>query len=216
MEIKLNKELDKEVYLNFREAVVGGVDFGKKIKMDHPLITEENYGGYVDDFYQERSSELEATRKETEQCFADVKIPLFAELKNYFGRDFSRENYTCFLSIFDCNPRFLENKTFQVYYKRPYHLRKEVIAHELTHFAFYDYCFGLDIKDNKALWELSEIFNVIFLNLPSIKGAIGAEELLFYPELKEKLQAIKLIWVKEPNTEEFVKTSFHYLNENTD
>jgi len=30
MKIELNKQLDKEVYLAFHEAVVGGVDFVKK------------------------------------------------------------------------------------------------------------------------------------------------------------------------------------------
>jgi hypothetical protein len=30
MQIKLNKQLDKQVYLDFREGFAGGVDFGKK------------------------------------------------------------------------------------------------------------------------------------------------------------------------------------------
>jgi len=211
MEVFLNKKLDKEVYLDFREAVVGGVNFGETIKKDHPLITKENHSEYIDDFYQKNKDELETVRKETEKCFADIKKPLFDELQKYFGRDFSQENYVCFLSIFDCNPRSLENKTFQVYYRRSYDLRKEVIAHELTHFAFYDFCHGLGIKDSQALWELSEIFNVIFLNLKPIREAIGVEELLFYPDLKEKLKAIKLIWVDKPNAAEFIKTALQYL-----
>lgn len=212
MKIELNKQLDKEIYLRFREARVGGVDFGRKIHDVHPQITKENYSEYIDNFYQEHQGKLEVIRKDTEKCFTDVKKPLFAELRKYFGRDFSKENYTCYISIFDCNPRFLENKTFQVYYKRPYHLRKEVIVHELTHFAFYDYCFGLGIKDSKALWELSEIFNVIFLNLPSLRTAIGAEEILFYPDLKEKLEVVKLIWAEDLTAREFIKTSLHNLN----
>jgi len=121
------------------------------------------------------------------------------------------ENYTCFLSIFDCNPRYLEIKSFQVYYKRSRDMRKEVVVHELTHFAFYDFCNTIGIKDSDALWELSEIFNVIFLNLTSIQKAIGAEELLFYLDLKNKLEAIKQIWAKKLDAEKFIKESLSYL-----
>lgn len=128
--------------------------------------------------------------------------------------DYSKENYTCYLSIFNCNPRYLENKSFQVYYKRSHNMRKEVVAHELTHFAFYDFCHGLGIKDENNLWELSEIFNVIFLNLPTIQKAIGAEELLFYPNLKDKLEKIKQIWAKQPDAEKFIEKSLRYLQSN--
>lgn len=212
MKIELNKKLDKEVYLAFCEAVVGGADFGKKIRDNHPDITKENYIEYVDDFYMTNSDELGSVLKDTELCFSEIKDSLFFELQKYFGKDYGRENYTCYLSIFNCNPRYLENKSFQVYYKRSHDMRKEVIAHELTHFAFYDFCHEQGIKDDNYLWELSEVFNVIFLNLPTIRKAIGAEELLFYPDLKDKLERIKEIWMKEKNVEKFIKKSLKYLN----
>lgn len=211
MKIELNKQLDKEVYLAFREGSVGGVDFGKKITKTHPEINSDNYDKYIDDFYVNNNEELKEILAETVKCFEEIEKPLFDELKKYFGKDYSKENYTCYLSIFDCNPRYIESKTFQVFYKRPYHLRKEVIAHELTHFAFYDFCFGLGIKDSGNLWELSEIFNVIFLNLPSIQKVIGAEELLFYPTLKDKLEHVKKIWAKNLNAENFIKEGVEYL-----
>lgn len=211
MKIELNKQLDKEVYTAFCEAVVGGVDFGKKIREEHTGITKENYSEYIDDFYAKHSRELENAINGIKECFNEIKDVLFLELQKYFGQDYSKEKYTCYLSIFNCNPRYLENKSFQVYYKRSYDMRKEVIAHELTHFAFYDFCHKLDIKDSNVLWELSEIFNVIFLNLPPIRNAIGAEELLFYPALKDKLEAIKLIWVEQSDIDKFIKTSLAYL-----
>lgn len=211
MKIEINKKLDKEVYISFRDTVVGGADFGKKIKDDHPNITKENYVEYIDNFYKTNNEKLNEVLKDTKSCFDEIKDHLFLELKKYFGKDYNKENYTCFLSIFNCNPRYLESKSFQVYYKRSHDMRKEVIAHELTHFAFYDFCYGLGIKDDKNLWELSEIFNVIFLNLPSIKNAIGTEELLFYPDLKNKLEKTKQIWSEQSDIKEFVKTSLEYL-----
>lgn len=211
MKISLNIKLDKEVYENFREGSVGGVDFGKKIRDAHPNISLENHNEYIDRFYADHSKELDAVVLETQVCFQEIESPLFTELKKYFGRDFNKNEYTCHLSIFDCNPRYIETKTFQVYYKRPKNLRKEVIAHELTHFAFYDFCFELGLKDDKKLWELSEIFNVIFLNLPSIREVIGAEEKLFYPDLKEKLWKVKQIWNEGLQAKTFIARSLECL-----
>ena len=211
MKIELNKQLDKEVYMSFCDAIVGGANFGKKIRDDHPDITKENHIEYIDNFYTTSSDKLENVLKDTRLCFDEIKGPLFFELQRYFGNDFSKENYTCYLSIFNCNPRYLENKSFQVYYKRSHDMRKEVIAHELTHFAFYDFCHELKIRDDNTLWELSEVFNVIFLNLPSIQKSIGAEELLFYPDLKDKLKEIEKIWTRKLSAEKFIVTSLQYL-----
>lgn len=203
----------KEAYTAFCGAVIGGADFGKKIRDDHPGITKENYNKYIDDFYAKHINELESARRDTQLCFQDIKNVLFLELQKHFGQDYSKEKYVCYLSIFNCNPRYLERKYFQVYYKRSRNMRKEVIAHELTHFAFYDFCHKIGIKDSNVLWELSEIFNVFFLNLPSIRSVIGTEEFLFYPKLKEKLEAIKLIWAEQLTPDKFIETSLNYLNE---
>lgn len=211
MKIELNKQLDKEVYLAFCDAAIGGTDFGKKIRDEHPDITKENYSDYIDDFYAKNSDELESVREDTELCFDEIKDTLFSELKKYFSKDYREEDYTCYLSIFDCNPRYLESKSFQVYYQRSHTMRKEVIAHELAHFAFYDFCHSVGIEDSKELWELSEIFNVIFLNLPPLQSAIGAEELLFYTDLKDKLEEIKQIWTKHPDAKYFIETGLLYL-----
>ena len=204
--------MDKEVYLDFREGSTGGVDFGKKISRDHPNIHKDNYNKYIDNFYLVHTKELADTLNETIKCFDDVKDTLFFELKKYFKHEYNNDTYTCYLSIFDCNPRYIETKCFQVYYRRPYHLRKEVIAHELTHFAFYDFCHGLGLQDSKELWELSEIFNVLFLNIPSLQKAIGAEELLFYPALKEKYEKVKEIWDAKPAANAFIKKALDIIS----
>ena len=211
MKIELNKKLDKEVYLDFCNTTIGGVDFGKKILNNHPEINKQNYNEYIDNFYLTNEKDLENTLKDTELCFNEIKICLFDELEKYFNYDYSKENYICYLSIFDCNPRYLDSKSFQVYYKRSHDMRKEVIAHELTHFAFYDFCFSLGIKEDNNLWELSEIFNVIFLNLPKIQKSIGSEELLFYPDLKDKLEKIKNIWSENLAPKEFIEKSLKCL-----
>ncbi|MEK7088622.1 MAG: hypothetical protein AAB913_00645 [Patescibacteria group bacterium] len=47
--------------------------------------------------------------------------------------------------------------------------------------------------------------------MTSIQKAIGAEELLFYPDLKDKLKEIKKIWTKQQKAKEFIKNSLEYL-----
>ena len=95
----------------FSDAIVGGADFGKKICDNHPNITKEIYIKYIDDFYAKHSDELEDALKDTKECFYEIKDALFSELRKYFGQDYSKKKYTCYLSIFDCNPRYLKNKS---------------------------------------------------------------------------------------------------------
>ena len=85
MKISLNIKLDKEVYVNFREGSVGGVDFGKKIRNAYPDLNLDNHDEYIEHFYAEHADDLETIVKETEQCFKDVEKPLFSELQKYFG-----------------------------------------------------------------------------------------------------------------------------------
>jgi hypothetical protein len=86
-------------------------------------------------------------------------------------------------------------------------MRKEVIAHELTHFAFFDFCAKNNIPNDDHLWKLSEIFNVLFLNTSSIQNSIGSEELLFYPNLKDKLESVRALWNKNLNAIDFIRQS---------
>ncbi len=211
MRIELNKDLDKDVYLNFYNVVVGGVNFGEKITNDHPEINPENYNKYIEDFYIKHKPELLTVLADTQLCFMEIKDVLLTELENYFGKLEGISKYSCFLLIFDCNPRYLEEGYFQVYYKRSYAMRKEVIAHELTHFVFYNFCHKLGLENDQKLWELSEIFNVLFLNIESIQKNIGAEELLFYPDLQDKLLLIKKIWQKGLPAKDFILKSLARL-----
>ena len=126
MKIELNKQLDKEVYLDFHELSVAGVNFGKKISDSHPTITMENYEKYIDDFYFGHTEELANVLGETIKCFDEVR-------------------------------------------------------------------------------------EVLFIEIPSIRDAIGAEELLFYPDLKNKLGEVKKVWERRLGAEEFILTSLRII-----
>ena len=45
--IELNSRLDHEVYSDFKNFKVAGVDFGEKIKEDHPEINDGNYQKFL-------------------------------------------------------------------------------------------------------------------------------------------------------------------------
>ncbi|MFA6270449.1 MAG: hypothetical protein WC657_04555 [Candidatus Paceibacterota bacterium] len=219
IEIKLNKELDKEIYLDFVDLKFGGADFGEKIRKDHPDITKENYSEYIDEYYKTKKGEIESSGEDLKKEIDSKQKLFFASIKNVFGFDFSDIENIGYLSIFDCNPRWPENKTFQIFYKRSLVNRVEVVFHELAHFAFFEY-FDKNFqtvapnysKNNGPLWELSEIFNVILLNLPEFIEVTGREEELFYPALTEKLKLAQEEWVKRIDLKDFIKKVLEMLD----
>ena len=182
IEVKLNKDLDKEIYLDFINLEFGGANFGKKIREDHPSITKENYSGYIDNYYQTNEVKIELSRQELKKEIDYKQKLFFNSIKSVFGFDFSNIDSVGYLSIFDCNPRWPENKTFQIFYKRSLIEKVGIVFHELAHFIFFEYIDKNlpDItskysKNSGPLWELSEIFNVILLNLPEFREVIGKE-----------------------------------------
>jgi hypothetical protein len=201
IKISLNKELDYEVYQDFNNFFVAGADFGGGIKKDHPGISLENYKKYIDDFYIANQDEMTENLDLVNNLISEKQDKFYSALKDIFHMDFNADPYQGYLSIFNCNPRWPETKTFQIFYKKDLSHMLEVACHESLHFAFFDYLdknFTSQInglsKNSGVLWELSEILNVIILNLPPFNEILGMEELLFYPELQPKLDKAKEIW----------------------
>lgn len=202
IKITLDKELDKETFLNFFELKAGGVDFGKKIIDDHGSINKENYQVYIDDYYKNNHAELTTSLEDVNNSLQKSMGGFFDAVKDIFKQDFSEKEYFGALSIFDCNPRYLDKNIFQVYYKRGILNKQKVVYHEILHFIFFDYCdtelknlvAGLD-KNSGIYWELSELFNTIVLNLPELQKFLkDPEDSVFYPKLKKILPVIEKIW----------------------
>ena len=210
LNIGLNKQLDIEIYNAFYNLKIGGVDFGAKILQDHPDITDETAKTYINNYYNEHQKDLAQAATETTKHFESLQKPFFQYLENLFGIDFHQEIYQGFLSIFDCNPRFVEKGEFQIFYKRTIENKIGVIFHEVLHFAFFKYCdtklskqtANLD-KNSGPLWELSEIFNVIIMNEPEFQILIPRKEKLFYPDLEKTMDDLVILW-KKNNLEQFI------------
>ena len=72
-------EIIEEDILKFKFA---GVDFGKKIKEEHPHITKENYLEYIDKYYQNNEAKIELSKQELEKEI-NSKQKLFFSKKEY-------------------------------------------------------------------------------------------------------------------------------------
>jgi len=206
VKFKLNKRLDKETAANFLGLSFGGVDFGAGILATHPelkktlktrskSLKKKMISDYVDNFYLIHNKELKETLAIMESDW-EKKEKMFFDTTNKIFNSFpwSKGKYIGYLSIFNCNPRFLRYKNFQIFYKNRKDF-KRLIAHELLHFIFYSYlnkkCFNLS-KNKK--WVISEIFNAIILNQRVFVKLISPAKELGYPEYKKETDLLTKEW----------------------
>lgn len=224
LKFRINKKLDKKIGLVFLEHKKAGFDFGKKIILLHPKLQkavgspknqkEKMIGKYVGDFYAKNKKEILKTKEKFQKEW-DQKAPRFFSLtdKIFNHHPWPQGKYLAFLSIFNCNPRFLETKTFQVFWK---HKRGSVSVstHEMLHFMFYDYlekCFPQAKKiSSEKIWKLSEIINFFILNSSPFRQLIGRKENL-YPDLHSLANKLKPIWKESKNINDFFLPSIKFL-----
>jgi len=218
--IKLDRILDEEMYQGFSQLVIGGIDFDKKITTTHPSITQENYKEYIRTFYKTNKNTLDQNIQELQGEIDSTNGKFFAAIEDLFKEDFSHAEYTGALSIFDCNPRFVDKKLFQFFYQRDRLGKLEVAYHEILHFIFFDYCErycsdivkGYSVNDG-TYWELSEILNVLVLNQQEFQAILKRPEQLFYPTLAAILPDIEKIWHRyRRDVPRFVKESLLILD----
>lgn len=201
IKLTFDKELDKETFTNFIDFKVAGVDFGKAITNVYPDITKENHEHFIDEYYKMNKKDLDESLEELKSEISKSEAGFFDVIETIFGEDFRSNDFNGALSIFDCNPRYLEDGIFQFYYKKDLLDKIEVVMHETLHFIFFDYCdrnlgdlvSGLD-KNSGPYWALSEIFNVIILNKSEFQIIMKRPELMFYPDLREVFSEVESIW----------------------
>lgn len=218
--ISINKEFDKEVFSDFWGFSLGDVDFSKNgIEKIHPKITKQNHKKYIDDFYTDNKHAILDSRNELEHVVNKTQDAYFKAIYDVFGKDYLGRSYTCLLSIFDCNPRYVEEKRFHVFYKRDTIGKLGVVYHEILHFAFFEYakthCSSIveTLNPNEgSYWALSEIFNIIILNTSPFQDILKREEYVFYPMLAQHVDPIKKLF-KENRTDfcTFLSASLSYL-----
>jgi hypothetical protein len=218
IKFKLNKNLDKKMTRAFWNRQKDGLNFGIKINASHPdLKNKEDINKYIDSFYQKNNSLLKQNLQTFSKKWNKVEKKFYNTTNKIFKNHlWPNGKYICYLSIFSFGPRFLENKTFQSYYR----LRDEItwqISHEMLHFIFYDYInkkFSKQISkiSEQNLWQLSEIFNTIVQNLPEYqqftKFSLPDGP---YPNQIELVRKYRKMWKKNDDIDQFLNLIFHFF-----
>jgi len=225
-----NKDLDKFMALQFLNEKAAGIDFGKNIIKIHPELKKARklnkkekqriINRYFDRYYKINKKNLQKRLRlfrnewrKKEEAFLNITSSLFDNFQ------FQKGMYICYLSIIDCNPRFLESKTFQTFYKKSIDEAIQTIAHELLHFIFFDLLNKKLKKESQILskeriWDLSEIFNIIILKSDSYNNIINKETIKPYPEHIKYLSLFEKTYKQSIDIKKFISKGIKILADN--
>ncbi|MGC9602439.1 MAG: phosphotransferase [Minisyncoccia bacterium] len=227
---KLNKELDKEMALEFLGVKAGGIDFTQGIITVHPQLKsllgkdagtqKQIIDEYIDEFYKTHEELLNAYVVEMQKNWNKDETKFIEQLDIIFKNpEVPKGEYTGYLSILDCNPRFLDTKTFQVFYKHPSG-SNYITAHEVLHFFFYDYAekkypqiFKKLDTNSGIFWDLAELFNVVVMSEPSFISEQYANHAKPYPAHAKYFDAAKNIWEKNRDIDSWLIEAYQFLSE---
>lgn len=225
VKFKLNKSLDKKMAFQFLRHSVGGVDFSQNVLIFHPELKEINkedtsaINSYFDNFYNKVEVLLEQKIILYQSEWNKVESNFISEtVKLFNGYSFPKGKYIGYISAFNCNPRFLGNKTFQIFYWSDSSIY--VTSHELMHFIFYAYTSEKHLELTKGLdtntglwWDAAEIFNNVVLSSPGFTKILKTDGDTGYPEHKELvIEATKLFYTKL-TTDDFIRKLFSLIKD---
>lgn len=230
LRFKIDLEFDQwtaKEFLTFDESDI----FSNSILEEHTELNKyknlpENergkfLNGYVSNFYKKHRKELEEKAEKASKDWAKIYSRFYELVNRLFlpnkeaGYEWPEGNYICFLSIFNCNPRFIKDKFFQAYYKHKETINY-VCMHEMLHFVFYDYM-EKNLPDEVkklgegGMWKLSEIFNDVIFRQPDFVTITKQNNPTIYAQSQEELRKHTNLWDKNPDTNSFVQ---EYLKQN--
>jgi len=230
IKFELNKELDKQMASVFlsRNKKVGGVDFSLGVIKPHPelekikLEVKENMhilNDCFDKYYLEHEKELQYALKTAKEDWGVIETIFIEQLNILFKNPAVPEGkYIAYLSTINCNPRFLDTKTFQVYWKHRDGTNM-VVAHEVLHFFFYSYAikkhpdvFGSLDTNTGLFWVLAEVFNDVVLSLSELNVVHGKDSFYSYPAHKEYSKYLKKVWAMNLDIDNWLHEGYDYLS----
>ena len=218
----LNKKLDERMAEEFLNMHGGGIDFGKGIIKIHPQLKsvrslkditqrEKAIRIYLDRYYRIHKALMHRKIELLRLAWCKREKEFVAITENFFGGfRFPKGKYIAYVSIINCNPRFLESKTFQFFYKKPLADTTYTIAHELLHFIFFDFVETKLKKEIKRLsgdqlWDLSEIFNVVVLKSLRYRHIVNQKFVIPYPDHRRYIHQFEKTYKNSRNAEEFIR-----------
>jgi len=217
-----NKKLDELMAEEFFNVRGGGIDFGKGIIKIHPQLKsikalkdttqrKKAIHVYFNNYYRIHGTAMLHKIKSVQNTWRKQEQKYIAITEDFFGGfRFPKGSYIAYASIINCNPRFLESKTFQFFYKKPLADVIHTITHELFHFIFFDFVekkLKNEIKhlSEDQLWDLSEIFNVVVLRSPRYRRIINQQFVIPYPDHRRYIRQFEKAYKNSQNAEEFIR-----------
>ena len=218
----LNKKLDERMTGEFLNVRGGGIDFGEGIVKIHPQLKsvkllkgitqkEKAIRIYFNNYYRNHRTEMLHKIERVQNAWRKQEKKYIAITEDFFGGfRFPKGKYVAYASVTNCNPRFLESKTFQFFYKKPIVDAIYTIAHELLHFIFFDFVEKKMKNETKhlsedQLWDISEIFNVVVLKSSRYRHIINQQFVVPYPDHRRYIRQFKREHKNSQNTEEFIR-----------
>ena len=217
-----NEILDEIMIDQFLDENGGGLDFGKFIVKMHPDLKKARESIPLKDrqkiihiftkkYYASHKKEIRNKSIIIKKEWAKKEKNFLAITKNIFeGYDFPDGKYIAYSSIINCNPRFLDQKTFQFFYKKEVGDAIHTIVHELLHFIFFDFVNKklkkeVSVLSEDQLWDLSEIFNVMILRSPDYKNIINKKFVRPYPNHKKYISEFEKALMETKSVGDFIK-----------
>ena len=143
---------------------------------------------HLNRYYKDNQAKIDKSQKNIEKHWRKIEGPILQLLYKtleYDQKDTPKAS--CIVGTISIFPRLLNEKTFFVSYQFPVRNTMWVIAHEYTHFLYFDKWFEIFPNDTinitrypHILWQLSELLAVILTS---------DEEILKYiPEAKDQFR----------------------------
>lgn len=189
----------------FKEPFGGGLDFRSYIYIEIPALKDIHLTGKKESMKKIMSEVRKMHEKNVDKL--EIARKRFEKLWNSF--DFSRveklmgkkcEKAFCFVSMLNINPRDIQTKSFQVYYKANDEKALQTIVHELIHFVYfgiYSKAFRRNPLNKQKTWDLSEIVAQIMQD----EFSLGDSS---YPNHRKILPLFQKLW-EESKSEGFNK-----------
>ncbi len=207
----------------------GGIDFGEGIVKIHPQLKSikslndvaqkgKTIHVYFDNYYRIHRTALSHKIESVRKIWRKQEQEYIAITEDFFGGfRFPKGKYVAYASIIDCNPRFLESKTFQFFYKKPLADAAYTITHELLHFIFFDFIKKKLKKEiqhlsEDQLWDLSEIFNVVALKSPRYRHIVNQKFVIPYPDHLRYIHQFEKTYKNSQNAEEFIRRGLSIIS----
>lgn len=214
-----------EEFLNVRG---GGIDFGAGILKTHPQLKRIKFLSilqkrkiirvYCNNYYRTHKTAMHRKLERVKNVWHKQEKKYITITEDFFGDfRFPEGQYIAYASIINCNPRFLESKTFQFFYKKSIPDIIHTIAHELLHFIFFDFVekrLKKEVKDlsHDQLWDLSEIFNVVVLRSLRYRSIVNQRFVCPYPDHRQYLRQFEEVYKTSRNVEEFIRCAIAIIS----